>query len=135
MKSYHFAVFAPSAVVLWSADVAVGNSEADRRRAAAARAAAAPEKLFFKKRDSEVTEFRAKILENSPEIPHFRLSVAHFLRILKGAANVEDVENLSPGAYLRGLEMQVQSRQMSPSERDRIVQNFNHCKFIQFNRK
>lgn len=131
MKSFYFAVFAPSAVVLWSADVAVGNSDADRSRAAAARAAA-PEKLFFQKRDSEVTEFRAKILENSPEIPHFRLSVAQFLRILKGTANVEDVENLSPSAYLRGLEMQVQSRQMSPSERDRIVQNFNHCKFIKY---
>lgn len=132
MKSYYFAVFAPSAVVLWSADVAVGNSEADRRRAAAARAAAPPEKLFFKKRDPEVSEFRAKILENSPEIPHFRLSVAHFLRILKGTANVVHVVNLSPGAFLRGLEMQVQSRQMSPAERDRIVQNFNHCKFVRY---
>lgn len=132
MKSYYFAVFAPSAVVLWFADVAVGNSDADRRRAAAARAAAPPEKLFFQKRNSEVAEFRAKILENSPEIPHFRLSVTHFLRILKGTANVGDVENLSPGAFLRGLEMQVQSRQMSPTERDRIVQNFNHCKFIKY---
>ena len=132
MKSYYFAVFAPSAVVLWSADVAVGNSDADRRRATAARAAAPPEKLFFKKRDSEVSEFRTKILENSPEIPYFRLSVAKFLRILKGTANVEDVENLSPGAFLRGLEMQVMSRQMSPSKRDRIVQNFNHCRFIKY---
>lgn len=132
MKSYYYAVFAPSAVVLWSADVAVGNSDADRRRAAAARRAAPPEKLFFRKRDSEVIEFRAKILENSPEIPHYRLSVAHFLRILKGSANVVDVENLSPSAYLQGLEMQVQSRKMSAFERDRIVQNFNHCHFIRY---
>lgn len=132
MKSFYYAVFAPSAVVLWSADVAVGNSVADRRRAAAARAAAPPEKLFFKKKDSEVSEFRAKILENSPEIPHYALSVAHFLRILNGTANVEDVENLSPIAYLRGIDMQVETRQMSPAERDRIVQNFNHCHFVRY---
>lgn len=48
------------------------------------------------------------------------------------AANVENVENLSPGAYLRGLEMLVQSRQMSPAERDRIVHNLNHCKLVKY---
>lgn len=127
MTHYYFAAQSDSqSAILWTADVAVGQSKTARRaHAAAAARALVDSSFFFKMRNAEVAEFRANLLLNCPEIPHFSLSAAQFLRILKGTANVANEENLSPRAFRNRLQDDVDMHRLSPAERDRIIINFN----------